>query len=114
MSDHRLVYTTWPNPESAAEAARLLVEERLAACANILPGALSFFWWENEVQGETEVVVIFKTQKSRAAALFQKLKELHPYDQPAFVSLDIEQSTSSGSYLSWISRETDLRGKPKR
>jgi len=57
MGDTRLIYTTWPNAESAAPAAKELVSKRLAACATVLAGALSYFMWEGEVQGETEVMI---------------------------------------------------------
>lgn len=106
MGDTRLVYTTWPNPESAAAAAKELVTKRHAACANVIPGALSYYWWEGEVQGETEVVVIFKTSALRVKELKDAVMELHAYDQPAFVALDIDEMRSNKDFVDWIKRMT--------
>ncbi|MGD2133585.1 MAG: divalent-cation tolerance protein CutA [Maricaulaceae bacterium] len=106
MGDTRFIYTTWPNPESAASAAREAVEKRHAACANVLPGAFSCYWWEGEVQSETEVVVIFKTSASAARDLRETVMRLHPYDEPAFVAIDVDESRSSREYLDWVKRVT--------
>ncbi len=109
MDDPRLIYTTWPNPESAANAARTLVEERLAACANILPGALSIHWWDGKVDADPEAVVIFKTTRIQAARLRTRIMELHPYDLPAIVALDVDAASSNGPFLDWIGREVRER-----
>jgi len=106
MGDTRLIYTTWPNAESAAPAAKELVSKRLAACATVLAGALSYFMWEGEVQGETEVIVIFKTSAGTVKDLREAMSELHPYDTPAFVVIDIDEGRSSRDYIDWIKRET--------
>ena len=106
MADTRLIYTTWPNAESAAPAAKELVSKRLAACANILPGALSYFVWEGELQAETEVIVIFKTSAAAVKDLRDAMAELHPYDAPAFVAIDIDESRSSREYVEWIKHVT--------
>lgn len=105
MSDVRMIYTTWPNPETAAEAGRALVEERLAACVNVLPGVFSWFWWDGQVTGETEVVMMIKTTVLRARRLRERVKELHPYDTPAIVALEVDSGGSSAEYLDWISGE---------
>lgn len=109
MDDPRLIYTTWPNAESAAEAARTLVEERLAACANIMPGALSIHWWEGRVDAEPEAIAIFKTTRMQAGRLRMRIQELHPYDMPAIVGLDVDKSASSTPFLDWISKEARER-----
>ena len=106
MGDTRLIYTTWPNPESAASAAREAVDKRLAACANVMPGAFSCYWWEGEVQSETEVLVIFKTSANAARDLRELIIGLHPYDEPAFIALDIDEGRSSREYVDWIKRMT--------
>lgn len=105
MADARMIYTTWPNPESAAEAGRTLVEERLAACVNVLPGAFSFSWWEGQVNAEPEVVMIVKTTVARSKKLRDRIVALHPYDLPAIVALEVDKGGSSSTYLDWISRE---------
>jgi periplasmic divalent cation tolerance protein len=106
MGDTRLVYTTWPNPESAASVAKDMVAKRHAACANVLPGAFSFYWWEGEVQGETEVVVIFKTAAARIKDLREAVLDAHPYDTPAFVALDIDEARSNKEFVDWIRRQS--------
>ncbi len=105
MADARMIYTTWPNPESAAEAGRTLVEERLAACVNVLPGAFTFSWWEGQVNAEPEVVMFVKTTVARTRKLRERLIELHPYELPAIVAIEIDKGGSHPSYLDWISQE---------
>lgn len=104
MGDTRLIYTTWPNPESAATAAKQMVTQRLAACANVLPGVFSYYWWEGEVQGETELVVIFKTTAAKVKDLRDALLEVHPYDTPAFVAIDLDEARSHKDFIEWIKK----------
>lgn len=106
MDEQRLIYTTWPNAEAAANAARTIVEERLAACANIMPGALSVHWWEGQVDVEPEAVVIFKTMASKAGALRARIIALHAYDLPAIVGLTVDPEASHKPYLDWIGMQT--------
>jgi periplasmic divalent cation tolerance protein len=110
MGDTRLIYTTWPNPESAAGAAKDLVSKRLAACANVIPGAFSYYWWEGEVQGETEVVVVFKTSAARVKDLRDAVLDAHPYDTPSFVALDIDETRSNKDFVDWVKRQTRSPG----
>lgn len=77
-----------------------LVKEKLAACANILPGMTSVFWWEGEVQEGNEVVIIAKTTAALFSELEQRVKELHSYDCPCIVSLAVEGG--SQEFLDWI------------
>lgn len=104
MGDTRLIYTTWPNPESAATAAKQMVTKRLAACANVMPGVFSYYWWEGEVQGETELVVIFKTTAAKVKDLRDAVLEAHPYDTPAFVAVDLDEARSSKDFIDWIKK----------
>ena len=106
MGDTRFIYTTWPNAESAATAAREIVALRHAACANVMAGALSYFWWEGEVQSETEVVVIFKTSLPRMKELRDAITEMHPYDMPGIVAIDIDETRSSRDFVEWIKKVT--------
>lgn len=107
--DLRLIYTTWPNAENAASVARTLVEERLAACANVLPGALSVYWWEGRVDAETEAVVFFKTTGLQAPRLRRRIMELHPYETPAIVSIKPEEDGSNLAFVDWVARETSVQ-----
>ena len=102
MSDCRLIYTTWPDMETAESAARSAVESGLAACANIIPGMVSVFRWDGAVQRESEVVMLLKTTADGAAALSSLMSSVHPYDTPAVMSLAVDAATSSAPFLAWI------------
>lgn len=106
MSDYRLIYTTWPDAESAEAAARAAVEQGLAACANILPGATSVFRWEGAIQRETETVMLLKTTAENAHALRDALTAHHPYDTPAIVALDVDADASGARFLEWVGAAT--------
>jgi periplasmic divalent cation tolerance protein len=98
------VYTTWPAAADAEAAGRILVERRLAACVNILPGMVSHYRWEGKVERAEEAVMIIKTRASLADAVSDAVKELHSYDTPAIVVLSVE-SVEKG-YLGWLLAET--------
>jgi periplasmic divalent cation tolerance protein len=98
------VYTTWPTTVEAEEAGRALVERRLAACVNILPGMISHYRWEGKVERAEEVVMLVKTRASLADAVSDAVKELHSYDVPAIVVMPLESVEKS--YLGWLLGET--------
>jgi len=100
----RVVLTTAPNAEVGGLIARTLVEERLAACANVIPGVRSIYRWEGDIQDDPEVVLIVKTRADRCEALAARIKDLHPYDVPEVLVLPAVGG--SASYLAWISTET--------
>jgi periplasmic divalent cation tolerance protein len=100
-----LVYTTYPSLVEAERAGRAIVERRLAACINILPGMISHYWWEGKVERGEEVVMIFKTRASLAEAVREAVKESHPYTTPAIVVLPVEGGDPD--YLGWINAETE-------
>ena len=100
----RAVLTTAPNAEAGGVIARTLVEERLAACVNVIPGVRSIYRWEGEIQDDPEVVLIIKTQADRCEALAARIKDLHPYDVPEVLVLPAVGG--SASYLDWVSTET--------
>lgn len=99
------LYSTWPSRESAEAAARALLEQRLIACANILPGAVSLFRWEGEIQVESEAVMFAKTSAERAPAARDAMLQLHPYSLPSIAALRINSAESSASFLEWIGKE---------
>jgi periplasmic divalent cation tolerance protein len=99
------VYTTYPSLVEAERAGRAIVEQRLAACVNILPGMISHYWWEGKVERGEEVVMIFKTRASLAEAVRAAVKEGHPYTTPAIVVLPVEGGDPN--YLGWINAETE-------
>lgn len=104
MSDFVFIYSPFPDIDKARAAARALLEARLIACANILPGMESHYWWEGKVDSAAEVVLIAKTQ----AALYEKVRAaiegLHPYSCPCIIALPVEMGNNA--YLEWITRET--------
>jgi periplasmic divalent cation tolerance protein len=95
-----VVITTLPNPEKAAEIARILVGERLAACVNLVPQVRSIYRWKDEIQDETETLAIAKTTSDRAEALHARLVELHPYDLAEVLALPV--SGGHSPYLDWV------------
>lgn len=103
------VYTTWPTTVEAEEAGRTLVERRLAACVNILPGMISHYRWEGSVERGEETVMIVKTRASLAGEVEKAVKELHSYDTPAVLVMPLESVESR--YLGWLLAETEPEDK---
>jgi periplasmic divalent cation tolerance protein len=103
-----LVYTTWPSIVEAERAGRSIVEKRLAACVNILPGMISHFWWEGKIERAEEAVMLVKTRASLAEAVRQAVKELHSYETPAIMVLPVE--SVDADYYRWI--VTAAKGGP--
>ena len=104
MTDAMLVLSTFPNSDAAADMAKKVVGERLAACANILPAVRSIYRWQDKVQDENEVLVLLKTRQGQLERLKQRILELHPYDVPEVIAVPIEQGHTG--YLDWIAQET--------
>ncbi len=99
-----LVYTTWPSIVEAERAGRTIVERRLAACVNILPGMISHYWWQGKLERADEVVMLVKTRASMAESVHKAVKELHSYTTPAIMDLPVE--TLDPDYHAWIVGET--------
>ena len=99
------VYTTYPSVVEAEKAGRALVERRLAACVNILPGMISHYWWEGALERGEEVVMIIKTRASLADGVRTAVKEMHSYTTPAILVIALE--SVDPNYLSWIMAETE-------
>jgi periplasmic divalent cation tolerance protein len=97
------VLTTAPNAEVADRIGTALVEERLAACANLVPGVSSVFRWKGEVSRESEVIVLLKTTAARLSELRRRLVELHPYEVPEMIALDVRDGHPP--YLEWVRAE---------
>ena len=96
----RIVLTTTANPEEAARLGRVLVEERLAACATLIPAVQSIYRWQGEVESSTETLLLLKTGPEQLAALEARLHELHSYQTPEFLVLGVE--AASQPYLDWL------------
>ena len=102
LKRQRIALTTCGSPEQAAELARELVSRRLAACVNVLPGARSFYWWDDSVTEDAETLLVIKTRADLLPALETAIHELHSYDLPEFITLPV--SDGSDAYLGWIDR----------
>jgi periplasmic divalent cation tolerance protein len=94
------VYTTFPSVVEAEKAGLALVEDRLAACVNILPGMISIYRWQGAVERADEVVMIIKTRASLADAVEARVKTTHPYDTPSIVVLPVE--SVEHRYFAWL------------
>ena len=103
---HVLILTTLPADADAPAFAQALVESRLAACVNLLPVMESVYRWEGRVQRDSERQLILKTSRERVATLWQRVRELHPYDVPEFIVLPIVDGNDA--YLRWIGDSTRM------
>jgi periplasmic divalent cation tolerance protein len=99
-----MIYTTYPSIVEAETAGRALVERRLCACVNILPGMVSFYWWQGKVERGDEVVMIVKTRASLAAEVRAAVKQMHSYSTPAILVIPIDDVEPD--YHAWIIAET--------
>jgi periplasmic divalent cation tolerance protein len=105
MSDQFVVVlSTFPASGDPATAARTLVEERLAACVNILPEMTSIYRWRDAIEQDVERQMVIKTTRERVPALQARLQELHPYEVPEFIVLPILDGGKA--YLGWIAQST--------
>jgi len=94
------VLSTAPDVEGAQRIGTLLVEERLAACANVVEGVTSIFRWKGSIEREREVLMVLKTTSDAVEQLRLRLVELHPYEVPEVLVLDIREG--HGPYLDWV------------
>jgi periplasmic divalent cation tolerance protein len=104
------VYVTAGDVEEAKNIGRRLVEEQLAACANILPGATSIFRWQGKVEEASEAVLILKTSEQKLEQLIERAKSLHSYDCPCIEALPVVEGNRE--FLEWVIRATG--GDPKQ
>ncbi|MGB0631158.1 MAG: divalent-cation tolerance protein CutA [Alphaproteobacteria bacterium] len=103
-SDARLVYITTDGPEEARKIGRALVEERLAACANIVHPMTSVFRWEGEIREAAETVLIAKTTADKVEALTERVLALHSYECPCVAAIPIDGGNPA--FMDWIADET--------
>jgi periplasmic divalent cation tolerance protein len=108
VTDLLLVFSTFANEDDAARVTRALVEERLIACANLLPGARSIYRWQGAVADEREVVALMKTRKQDWTALLSRLHELHPYDTPECIAVRV--ASGAPKYLAWLDEALEPEG----
>ena len=106
MTDKIVVLTTCAAQSDAEQLARALVEARLAACVNILPGALSVYHWKGAIESEAECLLVIKTSRDLFPALTAEVEKLHPYELPELLALPVV--AGSPNYLKWF--DGNLRG----
>jgi periplasmic divalent cation tolerance protein len=99
-ADHYLVLTTCPHETAAHELAGALLNERLAACINIIPGLRSVYRWKGELKEGAEVLLLIKAARAVYPRLEERIRASHPYELPEIIALDI--AAGSAAYLAWI------------
>ncbi len=99
---------TAPDAKTGAEIARDLLERRLVACANIIPGIRSLYWWKGQLEESDEVLLLLKARKEDVSAAANRVRDLHPYDVPEVVATEVVGGLEA--YLEWVAAETE-RGR---
>jgi periplasmic divalent cation tolerance protein len=103
-ADYVIALTTLPADADAAEFGRTLIDERLAACVNLLPVMESVYRWEGKIEFEAERQLVIKTSRNRIGDLWDRVRELHPYEVPEFIVIPIIDGNEA--YLRWIGDST--------
>lgn len=103
VNDEILVYGTCPDMDNARAIAKVLLAEKLVACVNILPGMVSLYRWQGAIEEGQEVVFIAKTTRDCWEEASKTFSDLHPYEVPALVALDI--TSGLPPFLEWIGQE---------
>jgi periplasmic divalent cation tolerance protein len=106
----RIVLVTAPDLKTARRLARAALRERLAACANLIPGLASLYWWRGKIASSREVLILFKTRAALLPDLERLILAAHPYDTPEFVVLQLTAGTKR--YLDWLAQETRQHAGP--
>jgi len=98
----RLIYITTKNREEALKIGSAIVEEKLAACANVIDGMESVYRWKGNVEVDKECVLILKTTYHNVAKLTRRVKELHSYEVPCVISINLAEQEGNMEYLEWL------------
>ena len=104
-ADVVLALSTAPDADTAERIARVLVDERLVACTSLVPGLVSVYRWQGEVQRDSEVLLLMKTRRERVPQLKERFSQLHPYQVPELVVTEVVDGLEP--YCAWVRTETD-------
>lgn len=99
-----IALTTCPNKTVARKLAKLILDKKLAACVNLIPGLTSLYWWKGKKKEDTEVLLLIKTKEDLAKKLGKLIKDNHPYELNEFITLPVG---GSKEYLNWVNEETE-------
>lgn len=99
MGEMILVYTTFPDWESAERITKKLLERKLIACANLREHK-AFYWWQGKIEEDSEIGAVLKTKVDLWSELKEALRELHPYSVPAIIRIDVDHVNKE--YLEWL------------
>ncbi len=109
MTDFRIVFVTCPDLATASRLAHIIVQERLCACANLIPAIQSIYMWKGKMEESAEALMIIKTRESKIQELENRLRQLHPYEVFEFVAMPIVSGNTQ--YLSWVSETLEQDGQ---
>lgn len=101
------LYITCESDQQAQQIATHLLKKRLVACVNILPAIQSLYWWNDEIQKDSEIALLAKTTQDKCAEIIERVSGIHSYDTPCVVAWPIVEGQAD--YLKWISEETSKK-----
>lgn len=104
MSDYCTILNTCPDQKTGEQIATLLVEQRLAACVNLMDSITSVYRWQDGIEYDSETLLLIKTEKRHYPKIEETIQQHHPYEVPEIICLDI--TGGSESYLNWITQTT--------
>jgi len=104
MSEVSLLYTTFPDETTAKAIAHNVVTEKLAACANMMAPMVSIYEWDDKIEENSEVAILFKTTSDRSQALIARIVALHPYEVPAIIGWPA--GISHAPFAAWVTQQT--------
>jgi periplasmic divalent cation tolerance protein len=104
-----IVLVTTPDLRTARKLVRLVLQARLAACGNLIPGVESHYWWQGKIETSREVLILFKTTAATLSALEKLILRNHPYDTPEVIAISLTQGARS--YLDWIQQSAKPSGR---
>jgi periplasmic divalent cation tolerance protein len=101
----RVVLCNTP-PDRAEDIARALVDKKLAACVNVVPGVTSIYRWKGAIERESESTLFIKTRDDKVPALMEEIRRIHPYEVPEIVALEVDELGVNPAYAKWVDDET--------